>query len=261
MHSPFLLAAIGAILALTSPGAGLALSGHLEVEKGEFRLQLDDGRVLVREELVGTRIVMQFDGQDIQILIDAVEQEDNVPGGPVMLYRLLIEEPVQRTFQYACLPDIRGRQLGLPIQKETGVDFTCTSGAEGKCILMGYRPWDDRMDVPMRDLHTACVHMMRADYGGDDHPTTRDGTLIEINDRFGIQKPGTADSMPFEAAWGTRGALCVAHPRIGQNVTLEDLAKVYPKLRGRLGSEACTEESMRSHPEALIFNRSALTHR
>jgi hypothetical protein len=202
---------------------------------------------------------MRSGGQDIQVLIDAVETDDTVPGGPVVLYRLLIEDPAKRTFQNACLPDARGRQLGLPLQKETGVDFTCTSGAEGKCILMGYRPWDDRADVPMQDLHAACVHMMCADYGGDDRPATRDGTLVDIYDRFGIQKPDSVDPLPFEAAWGKNGALCVAHTRIAENVTLDGLAKAYPKLRSSLGPEVCTEEAMRHHPAALLFNRSAST--
>ena len=149
--------------------------------------------------------------------------------------------------------------MGLPLQKEPGIAFTCTSGAEGKCILMGYRPWEDSADAPMRDLHAACIHLVRADYGGDDRATTRDGTVIDVYDRFGIQKPETVDPMPFEAAWGKNGAVCVAHPRIAQNVTLDDLAKAYPRLRNFLGPEACREEAMRGHPEALLFNRSAPT--
>jgi hypothetical protein len=122
---------------------------------------------------------------------------------------------------------------------------------------MGYRPWDERVDAPMRDLHSACIHMVRADYGGDNHPTTRDGTAIDVYDRFGLQKPETTDPMPFEAAWGPHGALCVAHPRIAQNITLETLEKRYPNLKGRLGAQACTEENLRSHPDAILFNRSA----
>jgi hypothetical protein len=217
--------------------------------------------VLEREALAGARIVMRSGEKTIHVLIDAVEMEDEVPGGPVALYRLLVEDSVGGTFQNACRPDARGRQLGLPLQKETGVDLTCTSGAEGKCILMGYRPWDDRAEVPMQDLHAACVHMMRADYGGDDRPATRDGTLVDVYDRFGIQKPDVVDPLPFEAAWGKDGAVCVAHPRIAEAVTLDGLAKSYPTLRAFLGPEACTEEAMRTRPDALLFNRSASTAR
>jgi hypothetical protein len=260
MHWPFLFT-LSAILTLVSSGAGQAPSGRLEADRGEFRLQLDDGRVLEQEELAGARIVMRSGGRDIQVLVAAIERDTAAPGGSVVLYRLLVEDPVRQTLQDACLPDARGRRLGLPIQKETGVDFTCPSGAEGKCILMGYRPWGNGADVPVQDLHAACVHMMRADYGGDDHPTTRDGTLIDAYDRFGIQSPDAGDPMPFEAAWGRDGAICVAHPRIAWSVTLEELAEAYPRLRSFLGPETCTEEAMRSHPEALLFNRSAVTAR
>jgi hypothetical protein len=258
MKPPFRIAALAGLVSLSFLGAAQALSGRLEVAAGEFRLHLDDGRVLAREALIGARVVISHGTQDIQVLIDAVEDEAVRAGPPVVLYRLLITDPEGRV-QEACEPDAKGRRLGLPLIGETGTALTCTSGAEGKCILMGYRPWDDRTDVPMQDLHAACIHMVRADYGGDDHASTRDGTIIDAYDRFGIQDPETVDPMPFEAAWGRDGAVCIARPRIAQNVSLDELAHRYPALSGRLGPEACTEEAMRSHPEALLFNRSAPT--
>jgi ADYC domain len=253
------IALLAAALSLLTSDSGPASSGRLEVVEGEFRLRLDDGRVLASDALVGARIVIKDGGEAIRVLIDAVEEDKTAAGRPLVLYRLMIEDAAGQGAHDACQPDARGRRLGLPLLKETGITLTCTSGAEGKCILMGYRPWDDRPDVPMRDLHAACVHMVRADYGGDDHPTTRDGTTIDVYDRFGIQKPETADPMPLEAVWGTDGAICVAHTRIAGNVTLDELAQRYSTLRHHLGPEACTEEAMRHHPDLLLFNRSALT--
>jgi hypothetical protein len=257
MRFSFYIAAIAGLLGALSPSAVQALSGRLEAQQGEFSLHLDDGRVLARDALVGSRIVIGRGAQNVQVLIESVEEETLPSGAPVVLYRLLIEDPKGKGFQEACEPDAKGRRLGLPLMHETGIAFTCTSGAEGKCILMGYRPWEERADAPMQDLHAACIHLMRADYGGDDHPATLDGTLIDVYDRFGIQKPEAAEPMPFEAAWGRDGAVCVAHPRIAQNVTLEELANRYPWLRTRLGPDACTEEAMRHDPEVLLFNRSA----
>ena len=245
------------LLTLLASGLAQAASGRLEVNRGEFQLHLSDGRVLERDALVGTRIRIRNNPEDVQLLVDAVEEVKS-SGRPLVLYRVLIED-APHGFQELCQPDVQGRRLGLPLLKETGITFTCTSGAEGKCILMGYRPWKDRVDVPMRDLHAACIHMIRADYGGDGHATTRDGTMIDVYDRFGIQKPEAADPMPFEAAWGKHGAVCVEHPRIAQNVTLEELAGRYATLRERLGSQVCTEEAMGSHPDVLLFNRSART--
>ncbi|MBF9195594.1 ADYC domain-containing protein [Microvirga terrestris] len=238
--------------------AAEAASGRLDAEHGEFRFVLEDGRVLAGESLVGARVMMRNGNEDIQVLIAAVETMNSAPGEPLVLYRLLVEDIAGQGLYDACRPDARGRRLGLPLMKDKVLTLTCTSGAEGKCILMGYRPWEERGDVPMRDLHAACIHLVRADYSGDDRPTTRDGTMIDIYDRFGIQKPDDLDPMPFEAAWGKDGAVCVAHPRIAHSVTLDELAKNHPRLRDRLGSEACTEEVMRSHPEAILFNRSAL---
>ena len=127
--------------------------------------------------------------------------------------------------------------------------------------MFGYHPWEKRDGVPMRDLHRACMHMLRADYGGDDRPTTRNGIKINLYDRFGIQSVDPAPGMRFEAAWGPDGAVCVAHPRIADNVTLEELASRFPRLRGRLGPQACYEDAVRSDPAALIFNQSTVTWR
>jgi hypothetical protein len=98
--------------------------------------------------------------------------------------------------------------------------------------------------------------MARADYGGDGHATTREGTLIDIYDRFNIQTSDKDAPMTFEAAWGIDGAICVAHPRIPENISLEELAKRYPRLKFHLGPSACTEESAKRDPTTLLFNRS-----
>jgi hypothetical protein len=52
------------------------------------------------------------------------------------------------------------------------------------------------------------------------------------------------------------GAICVAHPRIPENISLEELGARYPRLRGSLGPAACTEEGAIRDPRALLFNRS-----
>jgi hypothetical protein len=93
---------------------------------------------------------------------------------------------------------------------------------------------------------------VRADYCGDEQPTTRDGMLIELHDDLGIQTREDQADLHFEAAWGPGGAICVAHTRVPQKATLDALARDCPRLAGHLGP-ACTEASA---PEALIFNAS-----
>ncbi len=120
---------------------------------------------------------------------------------------------------------------------------------------MGYRPWDRHPSgAPLRELHRACVNLMRADYGGDNHPTTRDGTPVDIEDRFGIQTFDHVEGMSFEAAWGAKGALCVARPRIENAASLDVLAELYPGLT--LGPDLCTRDAFRGNDKALLFNRS-----
>jgi hypothetical protein len=213
---------------------------------------LSDGRVFQRESLVGLRLLLS----GVQVRIDGVEEDASAVGGAILLYRISIIGAGGEPGDF-CKPDPRGLRAAFPLPDGAGgFRLTCTSGAEGKCVLLGYRPWDTRSDIPMGDLHRACIHMLRADYGGDDRPATRDGTLIDLYDRFGIQKADMLPDMDFEAAWGAQGAICVAHPRVPEHIGLDDIASRYPRLAGSLGPGTCSEEEMLKNPEALLFNRS-----
>jgi hypothetical protein len=239
---------------LSASGAEAA-KGSLAVQGTEFILRLEDGRTLRGADLAGAGFVLRQTSGDVAIRIEGVEHEDTV-GGLVHLYRLSLHGP-DGLGRPLCLPDAKGRRLALPVEGAAGgFSLTCTSGAEGKCILMGYRPWDRRADgAPMRDLHRACIHLIRADYGGDGNPTTRDGTAIDLYDRYGIQSP-IDFSMAFEAAWGVDGAVCVARPRIPDAVSLSEIADRYPRLRAALGPARCSEADAAALPGALLFNRS-----
>jgi hypothetical protein len=165
-----------------------------------------------------------------------------------------------------CKADPDGRRLAFPLAGRVGPDgllqaaepghfeLTCTGGARGKCVRFGYRPWAlGRDGRPLLDTYNACVRMVRADYGGDE-ATTRTGMLIDLYDAQGIQTTDYAPPLAFEAGWGPHGAVCVHHPRVDENVTLEQLEARYPHLKGRTGA-ICTEAFARAHG-ALIFNRS-----
>jgi len=236
----------------------LALEGRIRLEDTELVLRLDDGRVLRGDDLVGLTLILGHGGQGVEIRIDGYEEDRTILRAPLPLYRMSARQADDGTGDL-CHPDLSGRRAAFAFPDgKGGFNLTCTSGAEGKCVLFGYRPWETREGVPMRELLQACIHLLRADYGGDDRPSTRNGTPVNLYDRFGIQNPGAAPGMEFEAAWGADGAVCVAHPRIPENITLDDLAARYPRLRGRLGPEACREDAMRPDPRALIFNQSAV---
>jgi hypothetical protein len=235
-------------------------NGRIQVEGAELVVRLDEGRVLRREALIGVTLVLAGGQGDANVRIDGAEQIAT-RGRSLTLYRMSVQD-ADGGWRDLCRPDPDGRRAAFAFPDEAkGFNLTCTSGAEGKCVLMGYHPWHAREGVPLGELHRACIHMMRADYGGDGRSTARDGTAINIYDPFGIQNPGPAPGMRFEAAWGPEGAVCVSHPRIADNVSLEELAERYPHLRGRLGPQVCYEDAMRMDPRAILFNQSTVTWR
>jgi hypothetical protein len=84
--------------------------------------------------------------------------------------------------------------------------------------------------------------------------------VIDVYDSLGINKRDEragAAGVRFEAAWNAEGAVCVAHTRVPQKVTLEQLSGVCPRLVHRLGEAVCSEEQSRRWGEpVLIFNGS-----
>ena len=244
------------MLAVVAPTMAAA-EPRLAVEGTEFVLTTADGRTLRSRDLAGATLKIGVGGSELEVTIETVEEDPDAVGGRILLHRFVVKgERGQPTDM--CKPDAAGQRLGFPVPDgKGGFDLTCTSGSVGKCIRWGYRPWEEQPGgPPMRALYQACIHMARADYGGDGHPTTRDGTMIDLYDRFGIQKADKEVPMAFEAAWGVDGAICVAHPRIPENISLEKLAERYPRLASHLGPATCAEEGAMRDPAALLFNRS-----
>ena len=119
------------------------------------------------------------------------------------------------------------------------VTFGCSNAVLAKCALWGYRPWasatscdkDSKNDPPsekwkakhcdeisLQDHHQACTRMARADYCGDGHAATVDGTLIDIWDDLAPQLQTPFTDWPVEAEWTAEGASClnfVRHPEFG----------------------------------------------
>jgi hypothetical protein len=121
-------------------------------------------------------------------------------------------------------------------------------------VRFGYRPWASGPDgESLAPQHAACVRMVRGDYGGT-RPFTRNGMSIDLYDLQDIQKSDMAADQAFEAGWTPDGAVCVHHPRVKENVTLEQLEAEFPRLKGRTGA-VCTEDFARQHG-AILFNRS-----
>ncbi len=224
----------------------------------EFVLTAAAGRTLRSTDLVGATLNIAVTGTQAEIMIRSVEEDRDAVGGRVFSTTSSSKTSAGRDSDM-CTPDADGRSLGFPVPDgRGGFELTCTSGAIAKCIRWGYRPWEERPGgPPLVALHQACVHMARADYGGDGSATTRAGTTIYWCDRFGVHPCSKDAPFAFEAAWGQDGAFCVARPRVAENVSLEQLAERYPRLRSHLGQATCSEDSALGNPAALLFNRSA----
>ncbi len=110
---------------------------------------------------------------------------------------------------------------GDHIDVPSGVTFACEGYAIAKCAQMGYKPWRTVKEckapglcheVALSHVHQACTRMLRADYCADGKPHTREGTLVDVWDNFGLETP-TRPAWSFEAEWGEGGALCVETTR------------------------------------------------
>lgn len=238
------------------------------VEGTRLEVSLADGRTLSGADLVGAVLtIADAQGDTIQVRIDGAERDREDPRGGRWLYRLMTPTAGGGWTSF-CEPGPKGRRLGFPVAgtttadgsfdlSETQLSFTCTAGAVAKCIRFGYAPWaSSEGGVPLLGYFRACLRMVRADYCGDGQPHTRDGTLINLYDRLGIQVSEPSAELTFEAAWGPEGAVCVRKTRIGAVWTLDALqASCGKRLVERLGP-VCSPAAARSLPEALLFNES-----
>lgn len=251
-----------ALLALAEPV--LATGPSVAVERTAFRVTLPDGSVLRQDQLPGVVIGLgDGSGARRSIRIDAAEYDARDPAHEVVLYSLSEQLPATGQWVSVCEPDPEGRRLGFPLAGRFTADgrhvaqpgailITCTGGAEGKCVRLGYKPWGAGPDgASLAAYYQACVRLVRADYGGDGVGHTRNGTPIDVFDRIGIQGDEIAPGMTLEAAFGADGAVCVAHTRLREVLSMPELLRLYPRLAGHAGM-ACNEAA-----PALLYVRSA----
>ena len=245
------------VLAGAVPSAAVAQAQGLTADGTEFVLTLEGTRVLRSADLVGATLMVDAGTKQLAVIIESIEEDPTSVGGRVLLHHFVIRNEDGTRSEF-CTPDGAGETLGFPVPDDNGgFELTCTSGAIGKCVRWGYRFWEEKAGgPPLRALHRACIHMTRADYGGDGSTFTRDGTTIFMCDRFGVHPCRENAPLQFEAAWGVDGAVCVVRPRIAEITTIEALAEKYPRLASHLGPDACREDNAIRDPAALLFNRS-----
>jgi ADYC domain len=269
------------LLALTFIGALPVIAGPpdsnrirtVKVIGTAFRVILATGKRLEGAELAGATISISLLGepQPRRIRLARIIPDPTDPEGDVLLYDMRVLDPATGAGTPLCEHIVDGGHWAFPLRgqwdrngtriSDEGFTLTCAADAQGKCVRFGYKPWRKGPGgVDLAAYHQACVRMVRAAYCGN-KGTTRNGMLIDFYDRLGIQhRTDTPDdrALPFEAVWNADGALCVAHTRVPEHMTLERLARSCPRLRGRLGKSTCTEAAALAGRlgDVLLLNRS-----
>lgn len=224
-----------------------------------------DGRRVTGRALVGA-IVVGSDPASVEdaFRIDAVGVDPD--DAEIVLYTLSSRNPRTGAWRPHCVPDARGVAGAFFLsgswddsgthRRDDRFSVTCTSGAIGKCVRYGYKPWKTAADGrSMWDYHQACTRLVRADYCGNGLTHTREGVQIEILSRFAPEEEPGTDLVP-EAAWDAGGATCVARPRL-TTWSLDRIEAECPeRLRGRTGEASGCGPSELFKQEILLVNKS-----
>lgn len=237
-------------------------TASLTVEGSAFVLKMADGRMLRGTELAGATVYLAAGGDAVAPLkLVSIVPDDERPD--ILRHDFQVPDGAGG-WKPACDPNAYGERWGFPVSlpeghpgRERQITLSCASGAVVKCARWGYPPWAKGPNgEDLVSLHAACVRMVRADYCGDGEAHTKDGTSIDNYDDLGIQKRGAADdpSYVFEAGWSGQGAVCVAHTRWSDLLTLEQLKTRCPRLAA---VPVCDEASARQLG-ARMFNASRL---
>ncbi|HZR34813.1 MAG TPA: ADYC domain-containing protein [Nevskia sp.] len=247
-------------------GGRTILAPDLVAERTAFVLRLPDGRVLSGQQLQGAIVHVALEGGRVTAVKLASITPD--PQDPDILRHEYQAQDDSGRWAPVCQPNFYGETWGFPLAlpeghpgREGAITLTCASGAVGKCVRFGYKPWArGPHGEDLAPYHAACVRMVRADYCGDGVAHTKNGTSIDLYDHIGVQKDEDRDNdqeFPLEAGWSPQGAVCLARTRWSDIATREEVLKECPRLAQE---QSCTEDRAAALG-ALTFNRSRLKPR
>jgi hypothetical protein len=89
--------------------------------------------------------------------------------------------------------------------------FSCLSGVIAKCTRLGYRSW---AGPELTEMLQTCLRAARADYCGTGTPHTCSNAVMDMADRYGIQRREPSPGDLLEADWTPDGAVCLERPRL-----------------------------------------------
>jgi hypothetical protein len=195
---------------------------HLRAEAGQLAGRTRDGR---RQgmDFIGAELVGNLGSGDALPL--RIRDIVRGPGAnaDLLLYDVDYYDANAGAWRPACADADGARTLAVPLpgrwdyrsgvrgggdyHNESGVfTFACASGAVGKCVLWGYRPWKRFNGESLASYHQACTRLVRADYCGKGTSYTQNGRVINVYDHLGIQQD--TEGWVAEARWDEHGARC-----------------------------------------------------
>jgi len=249
-----------------SASASDGVLAQIELAGTELILHTEQGVRLAGQDLVGAEIDLPGLGT---MRVDGASLDESSRFGDIWLYQLQARMPGGNAFEQVCEPDGEGdtRAVLFPGDFDermryradtTTFSLSCVSGVQAKCLRWGYQPWRTAplTGEPLTRHFDACIRLARADYCGDDQPSTRDDTMIDIYDLIGVQEPEyNPGALEFEAGWAENGAVCIHHTRIPENLDLATLSLQCPRLTDAAMGLECDEITAMAEG-ALLFNRS-----
>ena len=212
----------------TGGGSGKDPAARGRAAGGPFRVV----RSVKGDALSGTVLQgLASDGSQVEVAICGAEPSVTDPS--LVQYNIQVWNTLAQQWENPCVALSSPTPLALAVSgvwdasgahhdSPDRFTFACENGVITKCIHFGYKPWDSRDGRSLADVHQACTRMARADYCGDGHTHTHNGTLFDYYDRFGLVGRTTESSdewdlkrASFEAAWAPDGATSLAHTRDG----------------------------------------------
>ena len=113
---------------------------------------MPDGRVLTWPDLIGAVLdAADEGGRTLTVRIDGVARDPSTLNGDVWLHRFFVPDATAGWREF-CGPGPDGTIAGFSLagvwtsdgrheHASSSLTITCTSGAIGKCVRLGYKPW------------------------------------------------------------------------------------------------------------------------
>jgi hypothetical protein len=199
-----------------------ALGSKLKVVKSKLEFTDDDNNIVRGNSLAGMEFDLNVSGVMQHLRVDGVFADAN---DPEISYTRMSVRVGAGTWDTWCRDGAGNPTEAIVIEgrydndgnflADTGsIAFACRGTASAKCIVWGYKPWEEVGGVSLRNHYQACLAMVRGDYCRNNIPHTVNGTAIDVSDH-GLPAPRQVSGTNWrvEAQWGVGGAVCFTTPR------------------------------------------------